>query len=156
MHSLARAEGGSRYEKAARPGAHAPGPGAPGLDQGVHRATNKRVEDRIRRRENAAPGRTRSASARRARRTKTHPRRDRGLEAGCGADVARAVSRRSDLRPERRQLSRTDAHSLYGLQSARPDAGARQGSVEDARALSPDSRTVVCRLPDAAKGAAAS
>ena len=44
-----------------------------------------------------------------------------------------------DLRPERRELSRAAAHSLYRLQSARPDAGARQGPVEEAGALSPHS-----------------
>ena len=35
------------------------------------------------------------------------------------------------------ELSRTAARALHRLQSARPDAGARQGPVEEARALSP-------------------
>ena len=38
-----------------------------------------------------------------------------------------------DLRPERRKLSRADAHSVHRLQPARPDAGARQGPVQEAR-----------------------
>ena len=44
------------------------------------------------------------------------------------------AARRSTTRS--RQLSRADARALYRLQSARPDAGARQGSVEDTGALS--------------------
>ena len=41
------------------------------------------------------------------------------------------------LRPERRQLPRAAARALHRLQSARPDAVARQGAVEDAARLSP-------------------
>ena len=83
-------------------------------------------------------------------RAQADPRRDRRLEAERGLQSARGVSRRGDLRPERRELPRTAADSLYRLQSARPDAGARQGPRQEAPGLSPDSRAGVRRVPDAA------
>src|SRR5205823_9859945 len=85
----------------------------------------------------AARGRPRGEVARRAARTQTHSRRDRQLEAARGVQLARAVSRRSGLRSERRELSRTVARSLYRLQPARTRARAGEGSIEEASALSP-------------------
>src|SRR5580704_18196125 len=155
MHCLVRrGEGGSRYETASRPGARPPGPPASGLVQGVYRAANQRVENRIRRGDDVAPRRARGKTAWRARRAETDPRPDRDLEAGRRAHAARRISRRSDLRPERCELPRIDARALYRLQSAWPDAGARQGFVEDAGALPSHSGAGLRRVPDAAQGAA--
>src|SRR5262249_29912890 len=80
------------------------------------------MEDRVRRGEHAARQRPRSASARRGERAQADPRRNRELEAGCGLQSARAVSRRGRLRSERRELSRAAADALYRLQSARARA----------------------------------
>ena len=126
----------------------------PELVQGLHRAANQRMENRIRRGDDVAPRRPRRETTRRARRIKTDPRRDRDLEAGRRVDAARRVSRRRDLRSERRELPRIDARALYRLQSARPDAGARQGFVEDAGALPSHSGAGLRGVPDAPEGAA--
>ena len=81
--------------------------------------------------------RPRGARPRRRRRPGRDPQRDRRVQAAHRLQPARALSRRAALRPERRQLPRAAAHALHRLQPARPDAGARQGPVEEAARLPP-------------------
>src|SRR5262249_60338067 len=83
------------------------------------------------------------------------PSRDRELDAGCGFQPARTVSRGSDLRSERRQLPRAAASSLYRLQSARARSRTRQGSIEETSDLSPYSAAGIRGVSDAAQDQAA-
>ena len=60
-----------------------------------------------------------------------------------------------DLRPERRQLSRAAATALHRMQPARADPRPRQGAVEEAARLSPDSGAGIHRRAARTKADAA-
>ncbi len=130
----------------------ASGIGAAGFAQGAQRTGNKRHG-----RPNTTSSSTLRAAGHEVRplgvQNELKPIRDEieSWKPTCRLQSARAVSRRSGLRPERCELSRIAAGPLHRLQPARARALARQGFVEEASDLSSHPVAGVCRVPDAAQ-----
>ena len=103
------------------------------------RRGQSRVADGMGRRHHAAQARARAARHRRPRRPDADPPGDRRVQADDRLQPDGGVRRHRRLRPERRQLPRAAARALHRLQSARPDAVARQGAGAEAARLSPHS-----------------
>ena len=119
--------------------------------QGLQRAGNQRLEDRVRRRHDAARAPA-TRCARSACRTSSTPIRDEieSWKPDVVFNLLEEFHGEAVYDQNVVELSRADARALYRLQSARPDAGARQGPVEEARALSPHADAGLRGVPDAA------
>ncbi len=92
---------------------------------------------RVRRLDDAARDGPRGQGPRHGRQPCRTARGDHGLEAGHRLQPAGGIPGHRHLRPVRGGVSRADAASLHGLQSARNDDLARQGPVEAGPRLSP-------------------
>ena len=134
---------GGRIQSASRASADRRGPG-PGQAAQQAQGPRRRVEqDRVRRARCAEEARPRGDLRRRRQRSRRHPSRHRPQQAAHRLQSGRAVRRSAVLRPARGQLPGAAQAEVYGLQSARPDPGARQGADQEDPRLPPPARGAV-------------